>query len=200
MTATKILNRISDYAIKAASLPDEYENPKIQLNLQEIAPALLEDALHPNILDAGVEREERGGIEFAMPLLSRSKELKSMAIVDILGRSIEGKRIADQYVSMLINDDDAPLELVPDLIVTSERIAMAYETCQQIEAMERQRRGIAARGPGCGMSWVRWQYDHVDEHHSRMAAWLRLAAYLAVRLDAVGRALELAVEVSGEAE
>lgn len=188
---------LSHYAKKALCVPTTREL-YILPNLGDVAPALLEDALHPEPL-AGANAfnrmtpRRRDESEFYMAVERRLDEVTAVAEGSINGHRADKRELASQYADLRGNRGAGILvPLVPDFIAVCERRAAAYESCGQIAVMERQRRQVAAAGPGCGMSWVQWQYDHVDAHRSLMAAWLGLAAYLAARLDAMGRVLQSA--------
>lgn len=179
---------ISEYEIKARSF-GQVQPTTIVLNLPEVAPVLLEKALHPELLASPAMPMPKAGPEFQTAVMRRYNDLTTETDVVKSGPSRE--HLVMVYADLIESDcTEMSVTAGLDLIALCERNAVIYEKCSEIVKVERQRRRIAAAGPGCGVSWVKWQYAHVGQHHALMSAWLTLAAYLAARLDAIGRVVD----------
>lgn len=200
---------LSEHAMKAVSLP-EARDIGIELNLREVAPSLLQDALHPELLagPASADPEEqgdRGKPEFYVAIEHRIDELNAAAADDEYSSAPDGRpvwrELTRQYSDLLSESSTSvAVPMVRDLIGVCERSAEIYESCKDLSRMEQRRRRIAGSGPGCGRSVVTLLFHHFFGHLSVIESWLGLAAYLAARLDAVGRVLVPAGETKTRAD
>lgn len=181
----------SEYAVEAAGHPD-LRQATIELYLQDAVPALSKG----NDLDCSeVHKQGRKGRKTApsefMTMLRREIGMLEAAVKDGTSENPAwDEQLANRLAPLAERDPwtlNVPVPTVPDLIRSCVRNAEYYESCSELTVSERERQYLDDTTAGCGMGMVDYMFDHREIHHTNMQSWLDLAAYLAARLDALGR-------------